>query len=103
MWPADCRPLRQCFGDVASFPVSLGVIPENTCIYKHNTFIYLIYIQMPSYAYIYIHVPTYRQLVQWSEVEAAIYMQIHADTYIYMHIPTRYVYIFEVRISVIYA
>ncbi len=102
VWPADCRPSRQCFGDVASFPVSFGVIPGNTCIYEHNTFIYLIYIQMSSYTYIYIHIRTYRQSVQWSEVEAAIYMQIHAYTCIYMHIPTPYVYIFQVRISAFY-
>jgi len=54
------------------------------------------------YTYIYIHIRTGRQVVQWSEVAAAIYMQIHAYTYIYMHIPIPYVYIFQVRISVIY-
>ncbi len=54
------------------------------------------------YTYIYIHIRTGRQVVQRSEVEAAIYMQIHSYTYIYMHIPIPYVYIFQVRISVIY-
>ncbi len=61
MWPADCSPKRLCFGDVAK--LSLGVIPGNTSIYKHNTCIYLIYIQIPSYTYICIHILIYWQLV----------------------------------------
>ncbi len=99
MWPADCRPQRLCFWDMASFPVSLGVIPGNTCIYKHNTCLYLIYIQIPSYTYIYIHKRTYWQLVQWSEVEQQYtcrYMLIRAYTCIYLlctNIFSKYVYL----------
>ena len=70
MWPADCRPRRVFIGDVASVPVSEGVIPENTNIYV-NIHTYT-YIDLGRLYTPYIHTYTY------------IYIHIHAYTYIYL-------------------
>jgi len=103
VWPADCCPWRQCFGDVASFPVSWGVIAGNTCIYKHNTCIYLIYIQIHdirTYTYIYELEGKWCNGQRRKQQYTCRYMHIRTYTCIYLfrtYIFSKYVYLSFIR------
>ena len=84
MWPAYCRPRRLFFGDVASVPVSEGVIPGNTYIYVYTN----LYIHIHTYTIIYVHIHTYTYSLTWAGFIRQIYIHIHTYTYIYIHIHT---------------
>jgi hypothetical protein len=106
VWCPECGPPIAAPRDCVSgtwhwFPFLRVVFQEIHAYTNTHTCIYNIYIQIQLYTYIYEHIRTCRQLVQWSKMEAAIFMHIHAYTCIYMHIPTQYVFIFRVRIYII--
>jgi hypothetical protein len=71
-------PRDVCFGDVASVPVSGGVIPGNTWKRKHR-----MYMQIPSYTYVCKHIRTYATHLQLVRGRSS---NIHVDTWIYVHI-----------------
>ena len=95
MWPAYCRPRRLFFGDVASVPVSEGVIPGNTYIYVYTN----LYIHIHTNTIIYVNIHTYTYSLTWAGFLRQIYIHIHTYTCIYIHIPTihTYTYISESR------